>query len=125
MLDAGDGAARERLAVHDAGIERQPAERSARLPKPTESDGEIVFDRRGPGERRIEDRLAGRELLHAVFDGDFAEGPGGDDDGFGHGSGSSGVPAIVAGWEFEKHAFAFLRTPPCCDQVGDLTDAKY
>ena len=88
VLHARDRAAGERAAVHDAGVEGEPAEAVRQAAEADGgADGVVVLDGLRPGEGGVEGRVALGEGLEGGLGGELAERPGGDDDGFGHRSG--------------------------------------
>src|SRR5207248_10865022 len=94
VLDAGDRPAGERLAVHDAGVEREPAEPVGQAAEPDRgADRVVVLDRLRPRQGRVQGRLALGELLEGGLGGQLAERPGGDHDGLGHDGSGTGTSA--------------------------------
>ena len=94
VFDAPDRAAGKRFAVHHASVEREPAEPVREAAEADRSaDRVIVFHGLRSGHGAVERRVALREQLERGFGGEFAEWPGGDNDGLGHG----GVGCLVFG----------------------------
>ncbi len=84
VFKAADRAARQRVAVHDAGIERNRADRVGDAAKTDGIDLRIILDGLGPSDGGIQSGTPVAEHRKRNIHGDAAKRPSGDYDGFWH-----------------------------------------